>query len=253
MRAVRCSSARGTNSCAVYTGSIYGHTILYIKHYTITILYRTSSPPSDERRRPWPIVVVVVQIYDGLHNNIIRRKTRRTPHISVVSRYHHIYNALPVYKQGLVHRARGVPQEDTVPGGCARAAAGTRWPAVSVCLYVCRTVRRRSATATATTCASFRFLSRRRLIPLCTIHPPPTLQTLLVVPSTLRCLQRYRSYIILILLLLYIYNITVFFGLRRVCVCSSFSSIPYTHDRRRPVILVMCAYSKMYGIYYIVI
>jgi len=42
--------------------------------------------------------------------------------------------ALPVYKQGLVHRARGVPQEDAVPGGCARAAAGTRWPAVSVCL-----------------------------------------------------------------------------------------------------------------------
>lgn len=122
-----------------------------------------------------------------------------------------------MYKQGF--SARGVPQEDAVPGGCARAAAGTRWPAVSVCLCVCRTVRRRSTTTpTATTCASFRFLSpvvdTAAAAVLSLSSPLETLLLVITESSPLRCLQRYRSYIILIL---YMHSL-----FRPLCVCFFF-------------------------------
>lgn len=140
--------------------------------YSVIILIsrRTSSPPFEQSAIAdrSPSRFTTVTLYD-IYIYIIKQNTTHSLGASRLLSCACIYNALPVYKQGLVRRARGVPQEDTAPSGCARAAAGTRWPAVSVCLYVCRTVRRRSATAAsaATTCASsFRSSSRRRLVPL---------------------------------------------------------------------------------------
>jgi hypothetical protein len=131
---------------------------------------------------------MVVQIYDtGLrtqHQYMWRTHAYRySPMIINIIYNKYIYVcvcALPVYKQGLVHRARGVPQEDAVPGGCARAAAGTRWPAVSVCLRLSHGPATVDGGGDHVCVVSVLIPSSPPPPPSYPSHPPP-LQTLLLV------------------------------------------------------------------------